>query len=202
LNPRLPPPPLLRELLLRLLELLRLELDRLLELLRVELLRDEPLRHLMRKNAYKLGRGRVWSRVAQLYAKSFEQARQDRVAAETELQLSGSSDPEAERATLQAELDRADVVGHDEVPAGVVTMNSRVRVFDENEGRELVLTLVYPSQADADAGRISVLAPVGSALLGLSVGQSIDWPMPEGRTKTLQILEILYQPEASGDFAS
>lgn len=103
---------------------------------------------------------------------------------------------------LEEELARAVVVESKDIPPDVVTMNSRVRVFDENEGRELVLTLVYPSLADADAGRISVLAPVGSALLGLSVGQSIDWPMPEGRTKTLQILEILYQPEASGDFES
>ena len=103
---------------------------------------------------------------------------------------------------LEEELARAVVVESKDIPPEVVTMNSRVRVFDETEGREMVLALVYPSQADADAGKISVLAPVGSALLGLSAGQSIAWPLPEGRTKTLQIREVLYQPEASGDFDS
>ena len=103
---------------------------------------------------------------------------------------------------LEEELALAVVVESKDIPPDVVTMNSRVRVFDETEGREMVLALVYPSQADADAGKISVLAPVGSALLGLSAGQSIAWPLPEGRTKTLQIREVLYQPEASGDFDS
>jgi len=103
---------------------------------------------------------------------------------------------------LEEELARAIVVEAKDIPPDVVTMNSCVRVFDETEGREMVFTLVYPSQADADTGKISVLAPVGSALLGLSVGQSIDWPMPDGRTKTLQIREVIYQPEASGDFDS
>ncbi len=110
--------------------------------------------------------------------------------------------PSDNTSRLEEELARAVVVESDAIPPDVVTMNSRVRVFDKSEGRELVIALVYPSQADADAGKISVLAPVGSALLGLSTGQSIEWPMPDGRTKTLQIREVLYQPEASGDFDS
>jgi len=103
---------------------------------------------------------------------------------------------------LEEELARAVVVESEDIPPDVVTMNSRVCVFDENEGREMVITLVYPSQADADAGKISVLAPIGSALLGLSTGQSIDWPLPDGRIKTLHIRKVLYQPEASGDVDS
>ncbi|NWC09423.1 nucleoside diphosphate kinase regulator [Pseudomonas agarici] len=104
---------------------------------------------------------------------------------------------------LQAELDRADsVVGHEEVPAGVVTMNSRVHCREEGSGKDYHLTLVYPqdADADADAGKISILAPVGSALLGLQVGQHIDWPAPGGKTLKLALLEVEYQPEAAGDF--
>ena len=101
---------------------------------------------------------------------------------------------------LQAELDRADVVGHDEVPAGVVTMNSRVHCREESSGKDYHLTLVYPQDANADEGKISILAPVGSALLGLQVGQYIDWPAPGGKTLKLKLLEVEYQPEAAGDF--
>lgn len=84
---------------------------------------------------------------------------------------------------LQTELDRAEtLVGHDEVPAGVVTMNSRVHCREESSGKDYHLTLVYPQDANADEGKISILAPVGSALLGLQVGQYIDWPAPGGKT--------------------
>ncbi|MDE1168605.1 MAG: nucleoside diphosphate kinase regulator [Pseudomonas sp.] len=102
---------------------------------------------------------------------------------------------------LQAELDRAgEVVGHDEVPAGVVTMNSRVHCREELSGKDYHLTLVYPQDAGAQ-GRVSILAPVGSALLGLTVGEQIDWPAPGGKHLKLTLLGIEYQPEAAGDFA-
>ncbi|MEB0207743.1 nucleoside diphosphate kinase regulator [Pseudomonas sp. CCC3.1] len=102
---------------------------------------------------------------------------------------------------LQAELDRAEnIVGHDEVPAGVVTMNSRVHCREESSGKDYHLTLVYPKDANADEGKISILAPVGSALLGLQAGQHIDWPAPGGKTLKLKLLEVEYQPEAAGDF--
>ncbi|MGH8465629.1 MAG: nucleoside diphosphate kinase regulator [Pseudomonas sp.] len=104
-------------------------------------------------------------------------------------------------AALIAELDRADqVVGHEEVPAGVVTMNSRVHCREEASGKDYHLTLVYPKDANADEGKISILAPVGSALLGLTVGAKIDWPAPGGKTLKLELLEVEYQPEAAGDF--
>jgi regulator of nucleoside diphosphate kinase len=61
------------------------------------------------------------------------------------------------------------------------------------------LTLVYPRDADGSAHKVSVLAPVGSALLGLRVGETIDWPMPGGRSARLQVLAIRYQPEAAGE---
>ena len=90
-------------------------------------------------------------------------------------------------------------VPSDQIPPHVVTMNSRVRFKDESSGTELTVTLVYPGDADASTGRISILAPVGSALIGLSVGDTIEWQLPNGRTKTLRIVELLYQPEAAGD---
>ncbi|MGN6513474.1 MAG: nucleoside diphosphate kinase regulator [Lysobacteraceae bacterium] len=100
---------------------------------------------------------------------------------------------------LAAELERAEVVEPAQVPADVVTMNSVVRVRDEDSGGERELALVYPHEADGSADRVSVLAPVGSALLGLRVGDAIDWPMPGGRSARLRVLSIRYQPEAAGD---
>ncbi|SDI81752.1 regulator of nucleoside diphosphate kinase [Pseudomonas delhiensis] len=100
---------------------------------------------------------------------------------------------------LEAELSRANVVGHDEVPPGVVTMNSSVRCREEGSGKEYLLTLVYPEDAGGE-GKVSILAPVGTALLGLTVGQSIDWPAPGGKTLKLSLLDITYQPEAAGDY--
>lgn len=99
---------------------------------------------------------------------------------------------------LRAELDRADVVEPSQVPANVVTMNSVVTFEDENSSDELTVSLVYPSGAAAP-GTVSILAPVGSALLGMAVGQHIEWPMPDGRTRRLCVLEIEYQPESAGD---
>ncbi|MCD5992155.1 nucleoside diphosphate kinase regulator [Pseudomonas sp. CDFA 602] len=101
---------------------------------------------------------------------------------------------------LQAELDRAEeVVGHDEVPDGVVTMNSRVHCREEVSGKDYHLKLVYPKDAGGD-GTVSVLAPIGSALLGLQVGQHIDWPAPGGKTLKLTLLAVEYQPEAAGEY--
>ncbi|GAB2937927.1 nucleoside diphosphate kinase regulator [Aquaspirillum soli] len=99
---------------------------------------------------------------------------------------------------LEAEIDRADIVDPQEIPAGVVTMNSRVRLLNISTGQEMSYTLVYPQ--DGGEGCLSVLAPVGSALLGLSVGQEIDWPLPSGNTHRIKVLDVLYQPEAAGEF--
>jgi regulator of nucleoside diphosphate kinase len=101
---------------------------------------------------------------------------------------------------LMEELNRAEVLPPQQVPADVVTMNSTVDCIDESSGERHCLTLVYPNDADVEKHRISVLAPVGSALLGLSIGQSIDWQAPGGRTLRLRVTGIEYQPEASGDF--
>jgi len=100
---------------------------------------------------------------------------------------------------LEAELARAQVVDHDKVPAGVVTMNSRVHCREEGSGKDYHLTLVYPDEVGGE-GQVSVLAPVGCALLGLSVGQQIDWPGPAGKPLRLTLLAVEYQPEAAGEY--
>ena len=110
--------------------------------------------------------------------------------------------PAAEAANfdaLRAELDRAEVVEPAAMLDHIVTMNSTVTFEDESNGEKLTLTLVYPAATGAP-GTVSILAPVGSALLGLSRGQQIDWPTPDGRKRRLRVLEISYQPEAAGHF--
>lgn len=101
-------------------------------------------------------------------------------------------------AILRKELERATIVDPDKVPPDVVTMNSTAQVVDIDSGESYDLTLVYPRDADGDPGKVSVLAPVGSAILGLRVGDSIQWPMPGGTQRALRIAAISYQPEASG----
>jgi len=99
---------------------------------------------------------------------------------------------------LEAELRRATIVPQREVPADVVTMNSELVYEDTATGVLRTVRIVYPKDADASAGRISVLAPIGAALLGLHVGQEIDWRVPGG-IKHFRVAEIRYQPEAAGD---
>ena len=101
---------------------------------------------------------------------------------------------------LELELDRARIISDSDVPADLITMNSKVRFLNIQDNKEMVLTLVYPSEANFSEGKISVLASLGSALIGLRTGQDINWMFPDGKTRTLKILEVLYQPEANGDW--
>ena len=96
---------------------------------------------------------------------------------------------------LENELSRAVVVPPEEIPRDVVTMNSRVVFEDETTGERREITLVYPWEADIDAGKISVLVPVGTALLGMRVGQSIDWVLPNGEKHRYRVIAVPYQPE-------
>jgi regulator of nucleoside diphosphate kinase len=100
---------------------------------------------------------------------------------------------------LREELDRGRVVPADAVPKGVVTMHSRVRVRDLKDQESETYTLVYPDQADMNENKLSVLAPLGMALLGTRVGQIVKFDAPAGERR-LKIEKILYQPEARGDF--
>ena len=91
---------------------------------------------------------------------------------------------------LRAELDRANVLDGDAVPDNIIMMNSRARFREETSGREYELTLAWPHEANAADGKVSIFSPAGSALLGLSVGQSIDWQTPEGHAIQLRILAV------------
>ncbi|QEY16843.1 nucleoside diphosphate kinase regulator [Cellvibrio sp. KY-GH-1] len=101
---------------------------------------------------------------------------------------------------LFMELDRADLVEPVDVPPTLVTMNSRVRFTVLATGVTMVKTLVYPKDQAADTQNISILTPLGSALLGLSIGQEIEWKIDAHKTMRVRIDAIEYQPERAGDF--
>lgn len=101
---------------------------------------------------------------------------------------------------LEEELNRANAVTPQEIPPTVVTMNSTVKFYVESTRKEFELTLVYPKDMDSSGKTVSILAPVGSALLGLSVGDEIEWPKPGGGKLKVKIIDILYQPERSGTY--
>ena len=105
-----------------------------------------------------------------------------------------------DKESLQDELDRANIVEPQQIPPDVVTMNSTVTFKVESSDREFSLTLVYPNDASDNTSKISILAPVGSALLGLREGDEMSWPKPGGGLLVVRILKVVYQPERSGDF--
>lgn len=86
-----------------------------------------------------------------------------------------------------------------EITSHVVTMNSRVRLKDLDTDKEMLVTLVFPEDSDIEHGKLSVLSPVGTAILGYSVGDIIDWKVPP-MVRRIQILEVCYQPEADGKY--
>lgn len=100
---------------------------------------------------------------------------------------------------LEQELTKAEVVTPTGIPPDVITMNSRVCLQDMDSGEDLVYTLVFPGDADVESGKISVLAPIGTAMIGYRTGDRITWPVPGG-VKKLKVKKILYQPESAGDF--
>lgn len=104
-------------------------------------------------------------------------------------------------AALRGELQRARTVRPSQVPRNVVTMHSTVRLRDLDTGERETYTLVYPHEADASAGRISVLAPVGTAIIGSRAGDTIEWPVPGGLAR-LKVEAVLYQPERAGEYAA
>jgi regulator of nucleoside diphosphate kinase len=100
---------------------------------------------------------------------------------------------------LEEELNRARVVPSKDIPEDVITMNSKVRLMDLDSGEEMVYSLVFPGDANVSENKISVLAPIGTALIGYRGGDTIEWKVPGG-LKRLRVEEILYQPERSGDY--
>ncbi|EAT13659.1 nucleoside diphosphate kinase regulator [Bermanella marisrubri] len=100
---------------------------------------------------------------------------------------------------LEDELDRANLVEPTEIPPNIVSMNSKVKFEVVSTNQEFELTLVYPKDLDQEGKTISILAPVGSALLGLSIGDSIEWSSPGGGILEVIIKDIVYQPERAGE---
>jgi regulator of nucleoside diphosphate kinase len=100
---------------------------------------------------------------------------------------------------LQAELSKAVVVSSKEIPLDVVTMNSQVVLVDLDSGDEVTLTLSFPAEANAEEGRVSVLAPIGTAIIGYRKGDVVEWEVPAGKRR-LRVKELLYQPESAGDY--
>ena len=100
---------------------------------------------------------------------------------------------------LEEELDRAKVVDPRDIPDDVVTMNSSVLVKDLDTNEEKTFVLVFPGKANMAENAISILAPVGTALIGYREGDVIDWKVPAG-TKRLQIIKVVYQPERIGNY--
>ena len=103
-------------------------------------------------------------------------------------------------AELESVLDNAELVSSYDVQASLVTMNSRVLIADEFLGEERTLTLCYPPDADPKTGFVSILSPVGTALLGLAEGQMAHWSAPNGEQASARILKVVFQPEESGDY--
>ena len=91
---------------------------------------------------------------------------------------------------LDAELSRAEIVADPLLPPDTVAMGSTVTFRDQDSGEQTTVTLVYPREADVDQMRISVLSPVGSALIGLGIGGAIDWPVPGGRQRRLEVIAV------------
>ena len=100
---------------------------------------------------------------------------------------------------LEEELDRAEVVQQQAIPADVITMRSTVRVKDLDTSEEIIYRLVFPTEANYDQGKISVLAPIGTAMLGYRRGDVIEWQVPSG-VRRLKVEEVLYQPESKGEY--
>jgi regulator of nucleoside diphosphate kinase len=100
---------------------------------------------------------------------------------------------------LVEELQRATVVDPKEVPADVITMNSRAEMLDLDSGEAGNFTLVFPSEANIEEGKISVLAPIGAGMLGYRMNDEFEWNVPGG-IRRMRVARIHYQPESAGDF--
>ena len=131
-----------------------------------------------------------------LYITEFDKSRLEELIAVAE-EFGGHDRRDLE--SLAEELEKAEVVSPKNVPADVVTMNSKVILRDLTTSEEMTYVLVFPRDANIDTGAISVLAPVGTAILGYAKGDIVEWPVPSG-LRRIRIQGILYQPEAAGDY--
>ena len=99
---------------------------------------------------------------------------------------------------LAEEIQKASVVQPDQIPSDVITLNSTARLVDRETKEEMVYSIVFPEDADTSQGKISILAPIGTAMLGYKAGDTFEWDTPGGK-RIIRVKEIVYQPEAAGD---
>lgn len=102
-------------------------------------------------------------------------------------------------AKLEEKLEYAEVTRSEDIPTNIITMRSKVRLNDLNTGEELVYSLVFPTEANFEEGKLSILSPLSTAVLGYRLGDTVEFEAPS-RLRRLRVLEILYQPESSGDY--
>lgn len=133
---------------------------------------------------------------SQIYVTAYDRQRLQKLIADAE-PIHYQKNPYLRQ--LRAELDRAQIVAPQDVPGDVITMNSTICLLDLDSNEEATYSLVFPEEADISAGKISILAPIGTALLGYRVGDVIEWDVPAGKRR-LQVQAILYQPEAAGHY--
>jgi len=134
--------------------------------------------------------------VRDIYITEFDM---DRLTSMIEGAQTGAKRNKEHLAELEKELLRGKLVSPDEIPRDVITMNSKVSVLDLETGEETTYTLVFPADADISRHKLSILAPLGTALLGYRKNDIIEWKMPSG-AKKIKVIDILYQPEAAGQF--
>ncbi len=131
-----------------------------------------------------------------IYITKFDLARpEDLLAAAGEFSYRDRGDLEE----LEAELQEGKLVDSKSVPPNVVTMNSRVQLVDVDENKPMVFMLTFPRDADIATGKLSVLSPIGTAILGHAEGDLVEWRVPAG-LRRIKIEKMLYQPEAAGDY--
>lgn len=131
-----------------------------------------------------------------IYITSFDLMRlEDVLAVANEVNYRDRKDLEA----LDNELANAKILNPKDVPPDVVTMNSKVQLVHLDTGETNEYTLVFPREADIDQGKLSIISPIGTAIIGYSEGDEIEWQVPAG-VRRIKIKKILYQPEAAGDF--
>lgn len=124
----------------------------------------------------------------------------DRIRGFLELATVGGSQRYRYLVGLKQELEYSAILSPEEIPADVVTMNSQVRIHDISNGSDVTITLVFPQEADYEQKKVSLLAPLGAALLGCYAGEEICYKAPGGSTKII-IKEIIYQPEAAKEYS-
>ncbi|SEA26150.1 GreA/GreB family elongation factor [Desulfuromusa kysingii] len=111
----------------------------------------------------------------------------------------GGQNSREDLSSLEDELETCTIVPPHEIPANIVTLNSRIRYLDLDTQQERSVSLVFPSSANLAEGRISITSPIGAAILGYAAGDEVTWKIFNGK-KTIRIEEVLYQPEAAGDY--